>query len=311
MKPFSMIDLHCDTITLCLEKGKELRQNDIHISLERLPAGSHWCQTYALFMKDELRGADAIAYYERCLAFYREQTEKNGDLTRRVENASEMEAAFGDGKFAALLAVEGGSALAGQLSRVEKLRRDGVRLLTLTWNGPNEIASGSVTDHGFSPVGREIVGEMEDCGIIVDVSHLNDRSFWELCKIAKKPFIATHSNARSRCGHLRNLTDEQFTEIRDRGGIVGMNYYRGFIADGGETSSIQDLIAHITHFLALGGENTLALGSDFDGADIPPYLDGLDRVENLQKALEAQGISQTVIDKIFFENAAAFFKKYL
>lgn len=110
---------------------------------------------------------------------------------------------------------------------------------------------------------------MERQNIIVDVSHLNDEGFADLCKIASKPFIATHSNSRAICGHSRNLTDAQFCEIRDRGGIVGLNYYRNFIVDGGETTSISDLLKHVHHFLELGGENTIALGSDFDGSGHP------------------------------------------
>lgn len=306
-----MFDLHCDTITVCMEHGKELRNNDLHIDLETLPRGDKWCQAFAIFILDDLRGRDAVDYFNRCLATYSEQMEKNSDLISRVQSYEELQKCFAEGKFASILAVEGGAALGGRLEMVDYLRQCGVRLLTLTWNGANEIASGSVTEQGISDFGRQAIARMEQQGIIVDVSHLNDNSFADLCKIATKPFIATHSNSRSICGHLRNLTDEQFCEIRDRGGLVGMNYYRSFITDDGVTNDIGDLIKHIKHFLALGGEDVIALGSDFDGADIPEYLNSLGKVENLAIALRDAGIEERIIHKIFFENADNFFRKYL
>ena len=157
----------------------------------------------------------------------------------------------------------------------------------------------------------EAIAEMERQNIIVDVSHLNDEGFADLCKIASKPFIATHSNSRAICGHSRNLTDAQFCEIRDRGGIVGLNYYRNFIVDGGETTSISDLLKHVHHFLELGGENTIALGSDFDGADIPGYLDSVEKVDNLYDALLADGLGKELAEKILFGNAYNFIRNNL
>ena len=184
-------------------------------------------------------------------------------------------------------------------------------MLTLTWNGENELGSGSDTKKGLTDFGRAAVHRMEDAGILVDVSHLNDQGFADLTRIARKPFIATHSNSRAVCDHPRNLTDEQFCTIRDMGGLVGINYYRFFIREDGITADITDLIAHIDHFLALGGEDILCCGSDFDGAEIPPYLNSIDKVANLHAALLAHGIDEEVIQKILFENVHRFFNKYL
>lgn len=309
MKLLDFVDLHCDTITVCMEKDRELAHNDLHISLEKLQKGSKWCQAFAIFLPDAYRGEAAVDYYRRALCTFHREMEKNSDRIRQVQTVPEVEHCFEDGLFAALLTVEGGSALAGELSRVETLRRDGVRILTLTWNGPNELGSGNVTQNGLTHFGVQAVREMEELGIVVDVSHLNDRGFWDLCRVAKKPFVATHSNSRAICGHSRNLTDEQFIEIRNRGGLVGMNYYRNFIVDGGKTQDIGDLVAHIQHFLELGGEDVLALGSDFDGADVPDYLNSLEKVDNLRQALIASGISEQITQKILVENAMSFARR--
>jgi membrane dipeptidase len=176
-------------------------------------------------------------------------------------------------------------------------------MMTLTWNAANEIAGGADTDEGFTAFGREVVRRMEQLGMAVDVSHLSDRAFWELCEFAEKPFVASHSNARAVCGHRRNLTDDMFKEIVRRGGVVGLNYSVNFLVNGGEGAGIDDLLRHAHHFLELGGSETLALGSDFDGTDIPPEFDRLDKLDFLINAFDRSGIPPATVDAILFHNA--------
>ena len=308
-QPIDFIDLHCDTITLCAAKDAELRHNNMHIALDRVTPGSKWGQMFAIFMPDNLRGEDAVRFYDRSLAFYRQQIAKNSQWIESVTNARQLHETFSRGKFAAILTVEGASVLAGKIERVDQLYRDGVKVMTLTWNGANELASGNNTQQGFSSFGREAVKRMEERGIVVDVSHLNDTGFWELCEFADRPFIATHSNSREICGHPRNLTDQQFMEICRRGGLVGINYYKAFITDSGNTDTPNDLIRHILHFLELGGEDIIALGSDFDGADLPDYLKGVENMENFRESLIQAGISDKITQKIFFDNAVRFMEE--
>lgn len=153
---------------------------------------------------------------------------------------------------------------------------------------------------------------LEDARIVVDVSHLNDEGFADLLEVARRPFAASHSNARSVCNVPRNLTDDEFRAIRDRRGVVGLNYYRGFIVErecpaAGE-ATFDELCAHVEHFLDLGGEDTLALGSDYDGSDVPEWLDCCEKVEDFHARMVAR-FGQAVVDKIFFENAQAFFER--
>ncbi|MEI3580464.1 MAG: membrane dipeptidase [Acutalibacteraceae bacterium] len=160
-----LFDLHCDTITVCSSKNLELRRNDLHISLERLPAGSRWGQAFAIFVPDELRGEKAVEFFRENVRFFRAEMEKNADRIVQASDYQEIMQAFDNGKFAAILTVEGGAALGGQLEMLDELRNCGVRMLTLTWNGENELGSGSDTHKGLTPFGIEAVRRMEELGI--------------------------------------------------------------------------------------------------------------------------------------------------
>ena len=309
MKPIKdtlIFDLHCDTLTYCHKHGLDLVNAQSQLSLDRLPKGYRLCQCMAVFMPDEYRGAQAERFFDQLQAFYLEQTARCRDRVCAVRDTAAIGEALAEKPFALLLTVEGGSALAGKLENVQRLHNLGVKMMTLTWNGENEIAGGAATGLGFKPFGRRVVAEMERLGMVVDVSHLSDKSFWELASFASRPFVASHSNARELCGHRRALTKEMFLEIRDRGGLVGLNYYVGFITKSGESDKMEDLLAHLHYFLELDGEDTVALGSDFDGADMPPYLSGIERVAELRQAVE-DAVGAKLADKLFFENARRFF----
>lgn len=310
MKPITdrkIIDLHCDTLTECYKRRVGLRNSELHFSLDKLPEGYRLCQAMAVFMPDEYRGVDAEQYFDSVAAVLARELQKHGDEVCLVGNTAHIGHELDCRRFALMLTVEGGSALAGKLESLYKLHKLGVKMITLTWNAANEICGGAATDLGFTNFGRQVVAEMERLGIAVDVSHLSDRGFWELCDLTAKPFLASHSNARAICPHRRNLTDDMFRIIVKRGGVVGLNYYKAFIIDGGNTTSVEDLLRHLHHFLALGGEDIVALGSDFDGADLPDYINGLDKIGFLCEAMEKSGIPAKVVDKILFENAQRYF----
>ena len=158
-----------------------------------------------------------------------------------------------------MLTVENGSLLGAGLEHVEELRRDGVKMLTLTWNGENALGSGHETDHGLTPLGKEAVRALEEAGITVDVSHLNDAGFRDVLDVAQRPFAASHSNSRAICPHRRNLEDWQIREMVMRNCIIGLNYYTPFLRSDGKEADFDDLYRHICRFLELGAENCLAL----------------------------------------------------
>ncbi|MCL2056207.1 MAG: membrane dipeptidase [Oscillospiraceae bacterium] len=303
----NVIDLHCDTLSKSYDMRVPLTSRELAAGLDRLPDGVRLCQCMAIFIPDRYRGEAAEAYFDALYRHWCVQLKLYKNRLRAVTQPDEIAGALNSCAYSAILTVEGGAALGGKLDNVRRLWDLGVRMMTLTWNGANEIAGGVSTDRGFTPFGRKAVGEMEKLGMIVDVSHLSDRGFSELMDFAQRPFIASHSNSRAVCSHPRNLTDEMFKTISRSGGLVGLNYYKNFIADNGDTNSIDDLIRHACHFLELGGEDTIALGSDFDGAELPEYLDGLEKLPSFFDAMGRAGIPPHVIEKIRYKNAQRFF----
>lgn len=310
MNSYALIDLHCDTLTDCsYDAGNPDTLDDpIRVlSLTSIPKDVHWAQFYAVFIPDEKRGADAISFFEESRANFLRQMDKFSDRVAPCRNADDMEAAWAAGKTAAFLTVENGSVLAGDLSRVHTIAEQGVRAVTLTWNGENEIGSGHTTDHGLSAFGKAAVRELEKENILIDVSHLNDPGFRDLLDVAEKPFLATHSNARAICAHKRNLTDDMIREMVRRGCLIGLNYFVKFLRDDGNVESLDDLYRHAMHFLELGGEKNLALGSDFDGALLPECLSTPAKAASFYEYLLSRGVSQATADRIFYQNAQAFF----
>ena len=328
MGKLRFFDLHCDTITR--ERGtvpaansfelREERVKDVsltgtgfHVDLDHIPAAWDWCQTFALFIPDRYRGQAAVDYFQRYADAFHRQMEVHRDIIRQVRTPAELEDALARGLRGAVLSVEGGAALGGRLEQLEHLWQEGVRMMTLTWNGVNELGSGSDSQMGLTPFGREAVARMEELGIIVDVSHLNDPGFWEVARMARRPFIATHSDSRAVRAHSRNLTDDQFQVIRDMKGLVGINFCTMFLADveeGDTRVTPEQLMAHILHLLDLGGEDCIALGSDFDGATLPAFLEGTQSLGDLREVMLAAGLGEALTDKICFQNAMDFWKRY-
>ena len=315
MRPYAIIDLHCDTLTDCMYAASEIPDTldapARSLSLSNIPEDVHWAQFFAVFLPDRLRGEEAVRFFDASHENFERQMQKFSSRVSPCRNVVDMERAWAAGKTAAFLSVENGSAFAGDLSRIEKLKRQGVCAVTLTWNGENELGSGNVTDRGLTDFGRAAVREMERCGILVDVSHLNDAGLEDVFETAEKPFVATHSNARAICAHKRNLTDAQVKEMVRRGCLIGLNYYGVFLRDDGNVRSLDDLYRHIAHFFDLGARKNLALGSDFDGAVLPPCLDSPEKAADFYEYLLSRGVSQQDADGIFFENARTFLRKNL
>lgn len=321
-----VFDLHCDTLDrlalrnssvypdfahqnkaegIPVNRMTSLYDNDAHMSLARM-RGYAWCQCFAVFVPDVLQGDTAWQLYEQVTGYFKEQCAQYPYEIAAIRDPQEIPTALATEKSAALLTVEGASFFTDSLAPLDKLELDGVRMVTLTWNGANAIASGSDTHAGFTAFGREVVKGLENRRIVVDVSHLNDEGFAELLGFARRPFAASHSNSRAICDHPRNLTDDQFRAIADRGGVVGLNFCNDFLTTERRDPTPQDVLRHIEHWLDLGGENAITLGSDYDGCDVPSWLKPADRIHVLYEEV-FKTFGEFIAKKLFFENAFAFF----
>ena len=304
-----LFDLHCDTIGECWKQKKDLFENNLHLSLQRGSAYAPWRQVFAVFIPDSCRGEAAWNYFQGIYDDFLHQLETHKDAVSFCRTSDELARAEREGKCAAILSVEGGAVLGGRLDRIQKLHAMGVRLITLTWNGANELGSGPNNDTGLTAFGKEAVKRMEQVGMIVDCSHLNDAGFEDLLNIAERPFVASHSNVRACCSHPRNLTDAQFKEIVRRGGLCGLNLFSRFIDDD-DNGSKDYLLRHIYHMLELGGEDVIAWGGDMDGEiTCDPDLNTPYGVGRFADYLVEHGIGEAAVQKIFFDNAYRFFKQ--
>ena len=306
-----VFDLHCDTLTAFMSPLRCRDTLDAPCSafaLSKVQA-IPWCQCCAVFVPDGLTPQEALGYYRFHQGSFRRQCEQHAQEASACTMAEEICSAWDQKKTALVLTVENGSLLGAGLEHVEELRRDGVRMVTLTWNGENALGSGHETDHGLTPLGREAVRALEKAGIVVDVSHLNDVGFRDVLEVAQKPFAASHSNARFVSPHRRNLEDRQIREMVMRNCIIGLNYYSLFLRSDGKNADFDDVYRHICHFLELGAEDCLALGSDFDGADLPPCLDDCRKVPALGEYLLDRGLGRPLVEKLFWKNALEFARK--
>lgn len=288
-----LFDLHCDTITKLFAENQQLFDGNSQVNIKKTECLDRWNQVFAIFIPDTMRGESALEYFLEVSRFYKHQISTNSELLSVKSNH--------------LLSVEGGAVLAGNIDNIEILRENDVKLLTLTWNGENELGFGVSENKGLKDFGRKCIKKLEQAQIVVDVSHLSDAGFYDVACEITKPFVASHSNSRKICNHLRNLTDEQFSYISSVGGIVGVNFHSPFVCEKGDY--ISSLLAHIEHFLSLGGEKCLCIGSDFDGADIDEELNSIDKISALVDAMRRANYSDDLINDIMFNNARDFFER--
>ena len=272
-----LFDLHCDTLWAAYHGSKNL-----HITPDKVKNYDEYKQIFAIFSNANL--SDDEAYYE----FW------------EILNHSEKQT---------YLAVEGANLLGGDITRLDKLYDAGVRFLTLVWAGVSCIGGAFGTDVGLTDFGKLTVRRCFEIGIVPDLSHSSEHLFWDTINIADeyhKPIIATHSNSRAICKHSRTLTDEMFTAIKNRGGIVGISLFHTHLSDT-EICTIDTVISHIEHFLSLGGENTVCIGSDFDGmSELPDGISDISDMYKIYDRLLSMNYSAHLADKIFFNNAQNF-----
>lgn len=282
----NLFDLHCDTATELYRRKCSFDNGQTHLNANNIE-GHNVTQCFAIFLNDKKEIPDGMDFFDAVVKTVFPQLHRPG-LTP-------------------VLTVEGAGILAKEPSWIEKIANAGCRMAGLVWNGKNPLATGAVTDDRakLTPLGKEAVSELIKRKIAVDVSHLSAAGTEEILEQTNAPIVASHSNAKAICNHVRNLSDEVAKEIFARGGLVGLNLYPEFLCK--ETAKIDDILHHAEHFLSLGGANGLALGCDLDGIDKLP--EGMKDFSSLPFLYDrfCSAFGTETADAVFYRNATRFF----
>ena len=278
-----IFDCHCDTLGLLKDDDTFYTDSSLNASYPALVEGGVALQTFAVCSPST--GKDHIARAHKMIHRYNDIT-SSGKL-KKILSVSDLDDIICGKAMGALLAFEGADTLCVDVDSLDKYFDMGLRALTLTWNNSNPFCGGIGEDkEGLSKSGKELVSRCNQKGILIDVSHISHKGFWDVAEMMESPFVATHSNAFSLCGHKRNLNDDQLRAIAKANGIVGMNFYPPFLNNEG-VATLDDVIRHIEYISSLIGTDHIAIGSDFDGVD-----------GNLPKGLESAGDLQKIPDRL-------------
>lgn len=312
------LDMHCDTLMSFAQTSSfSLEKNPCQVDFEKLRAGECTAQFFAMYMP----GPGDWEYYRitpmpdreyiRILSegFY-SSLHSCSDRVAFAGNAADWKKNDDAGKISAFLTIEDGRPVEGDFANLTAFYELGVRLISLTWNHENCFGypnsdDPEIMNRGLKPFGIEAVRAMNDLGMLVDVSHLSDGGFYDVAKYSAKPFVASHSDCRAVTGHRRNLTDDMIRVLGNCGGYAGINLHPRFSSTAGASgcSRVEDLVAHIRHFVRVGGSDCVGIGTDFDGFEGSSEIQDASCMPLLFDALHKAGFSDDQIEKVAWKNA--------
>ena len=310
-------DMHCDTVTRLYRHQADLLENAYHIDIRKMQQGECLLQNFAVFTKTDEQDS---SFTRQAIDYYYGQLEKNRDTIRPVFCFEDILENERNGRISAVLTLDDGAVIDDDLDNLNSYYDRGVRMICLTWNFPNGIGFPNVNGHapslytvdmenGLTPFGIEYIKRMEELGIVVDVSHLSDRGFYDVLEHTTKPFVASHSNARSLCNVARNLNDDMIRKLSERGGVMGLNYCSAFIEDGNEKLTlVKDMVRHVDHIVEVGGIDCIGLGSDFDGIGNDLEIRDASGMQLLYDALR-EHYSEEDLEKIFYRNVLRVYRE--
>lgn len=327
-----VLDMHCDTIGSIYKTNKKegvrkkLYENDLHLDIQKMIQGDYLLQNFAMFVEMEETERPFETAMEMIDLYYQE-LEENKEWIAPVYNFRDIVDNQANGKMSAMLTIEEGGVLQGNLAFLRDFYRLGVRMLTLTWNYQNQLGYPNMTmkdgeplmelrsSEGLTSFGVEAVQEMERLGMIVDVSHLSDGGFWDVHHHTKKPFVASHSDTAAKRNICRNLTDDMLKALGNRGGVCGLNFAPDFLIEKNAEKNAEEIMEsiadHVCHMVQVGGMDLCALGSDFDGIQENIALPDGSCMPRLATKLAKRGFHESEIEKIFYRNALRVYQEIL
>lgn len=299
------IDLHCDTAYRMLNEDLNIKDSICKVTLDKLKKGDALSQIFAFFIDLGEVKKSPFEEFNKMYNNFIEEINKNKDEIEVIKDIKRLSYIEKDKKIGAILSIEEGEVLEGNVNNVSKVSELGIKIITLTWNYENTIGYPNYNfifkDKGLKEKGIEVVSEMEKFNIIPDASHLSDGGFYDLLRICKKPFIATHSNAREVKNHPRNLTDDMIKKLSEKGGVMGLNFCSDFVGKS-EITKVKDIARHAKHIKNVGGIDVLSLGSDFDGIENEVEIKDTSEMNKLYYALKKEKFTDDDIEKVFYKN---------
>lgn len=325
-----IIDMHCDTIMALMDTKNNIYESNNMIDLKKLQYGDYLLQCFAMFVPYISKEEKNYSPFEKCnkmIDRYYQEIENYSDIIAPAFNYQDIENNIKNNKITALLTIEEGGVCLGNIEYLRNFYRLGVRMITLTWNYKNEIASPNIdyftvdkdkkekpkftpniTD-GLTDFGKEFIKEMNRLGIVIDCSHLGDKGFYDVISLSTKPIVCSHSCSRTICNHVRNLTDDMLLKLKDNNGVVGINYCHDFIKEEESMATVKDIVNHINYIKNLIGIDYIGLGSDFDGISNENIeLKDASMMSLLIDELKKQNYTEEEIDKICYKNVLRVFK---
>lgn len=315
------IDMHCDTLEAALVQKKDTiwELPGAMVDVSRLKVAGAAAQFFAMFLpqrdEPEWFGLQKMPELEQLMmqmySVFQNTLKQCSNTLAFAGNYKELEANQKAGKISAFLTIENGCPVDGRMENIKRYYDMGVRLMTLTWNDANCFGYPHSTkreemESGLTDFGKEAVSYMQELGMIVDVSHLSDGGFYDVADVAKRPFVASHSNCRALSPATRNLTDDMIRVLAEHGGVAGINFEPSFlnkdITD--EVSRISCMCDHVEHFINVGGIECVGIGTDFDGIGGQFEIADCTAMEHLFEELKRRGIHEDALDKIAWGNVA-------
>lgn len=303
-------DFHCDTLLNLYLKDLDFSvQNKFgHLDLPRLQEANHIFQCFAVFCDPKSGQEAALRQTLRLINLAREKIFSCSQV-KWIKTSSDL-AEIGPERLGGLLSIEGADFLGDDLFLLDIVHALGVRLITLTWNGRNTIADGVKVGGnagGLTDFGEKAVKKMQDLKIVVDVSHLSEKGFWDVSTVSTRPFVASHSNAWNVCNHPRNLKDDQIREIARAKGLIGMNLCRPFVAEAAKEQTLNTVVKHVQYIADIAGPEVICLGCDLDGIrEMPEGMEDVRDVISISGLLDHAGFSSQEIKAICSGNLIRF-----
>ncbi len=321
-----VVDTHIDTTMMLGREGWDFMvrhqpvkgEDSNHVDLPRIREGGLGAAFFSIYMPGTITGPEAVKRSLVLIDHVRSLAEAHPNEIVLATTAADVRAAHKAGKFAALMGMEGGHMIDDSLAVLRDYQRLGVRYLTLSHsvNTNWSDSSGDTPKHnGLTDFGKDVVRELNRLGMLVDISHVSDKTFWDAMETSRAPLVASHSSLRSISGHPRNMTDDMIRALGGKGGVIMINYSRSFLSnelyEAGlknvpmaerPTVTWEKIVEHIDHAVKLVGATHVGLGSDFDGTTVPDGMDDVSMLPKITGALLEKGYSEQDVKNIMGEN---------